>query len=153
MKLLRYCSVDGVMWALVTRTRIHDNAPSAQYQSIFPQSCASLMHYMRPQFQFNVYIGEEDVNPGVQFVTDIEKVVAGDDSILGPPFFVDGLPLRPEVECLAPFWLRSEFQLKTFILAFHEDDAYTCPGVRKPTLMPSEYIRKFFLLKYVFIGC
>jgi hypothetical protein len=134
--------VNGVMWALVTRTRILDNTPFAQYQNIFPRSCASLMHYMRPQFQFMV-IGEEDVNPGVQLVTDIEKVVAGDESIWGPPVIVDGLPLKPEVECLVPFWLRSEYRLKTFIMAFHEDDAYRCLGVRKPTLMPTEYIRKF----------
>jgi hypothetical protein len=145
VKLLRYCSVDGVIWAFVTRTRISNDAPSAQYQSIFPRICVSLMHYMQPQFRFLVYIGEKDVNPGVQFVTDIEKIVGGDDSVWGPPLFVDGLSVRPEVECLVPFWLRSEFRLKTFILAFHEDDAYMCPGVRKPTLMPSEYIRKFFL--------
>jgi hypothetical protein len=46
VKLLGYCNVNGVMWALVTRTRILDNAPFAQYQSIFPQSYPSLMHYM-----------------------------------------------------------------------------------------------------------
>jgi hypothetical protein len=148
VKLLGYCNVNGVMWALVTRTRILDNAPFAQYQSVFPRSCSSLMHYMRPQFRFMVYIREKDVNPGVPLITDIEKVVAGDDSIWGTPVIVDGIPLKPEVECLVPFWLRSEFRLKTFIMAFHEDDAYTCPGVKKPTLVPTEYISKFCFVYY-----
>jgi hypothetical protein len=145
LKLLGYCNVDGVLWALVTRIRVADNAPSAQYENVFPRSCRSLLHYMRPQFRFLVYIGENDMNPGVPLVTDTEGIIAGDDSIWGAPVTVDGISLTPEVECLVPFFLRSEFRLKTFLMNFHEDDAYTCPGVKKPTLMPSEYIRKFSL--------
>jgi hypothetical protein len=151
LKLLGYCNVDGVLWALVTRIRVADNAPFVQYESVFPRSCRALLHYMRPQFRFLVYIGENDINPGVPLMTDIEGIVAGDDNIWGTPVTVDGIPLAPEVECLVPFFLRSEFRLKTFLMSFHEDDAYTCPGVKKPTLMPSEYIRKFSLLKILFI--
>jgi hypothetical protein len=108
---------------------------------------------MRPQFRFLVYIGQDDMNPGVPLVTDIEGIIAGDDSIWGAPVIVDGIPLTSEVECLVPFFLRREFRLKTFLMAFHKDDAYTCPGVKKPTLMPSEYIRKFFLLFFFFLNC
>jgi hypothetical protein len=55
LKLLGYCNVDGVLWALVTRIRSADNAPFAQYEGLFPRSCPSLMYYMRPQFRFLVY--------------------------------------------------------------------------------------------------
>jgi hypothetical protein len=151
LKLLGYCSVDGVLWALVTRIQAVANAPFVQYESVFPRSCRALLHYMRPQFRFLVYIGENDINPGVSIVTDIEGIVAGDANIWGAPISVDGIPLAPEVECLVPFFLRSEFRLKTFLMSFHEDDAYTCPGVMKPTLMPSEYIRKFFFFTDIYL--
>jgi hypothetical protein len=39
LKLLGYCNVDGVLWALVTRIRNADNAHFAQYESVFPRSC------------------------------------------------------------------------------------------------------------------
>jgi hypothetical protein len=136
---------------LVTRIQAAANAPFVQYESVFPRSCRALLHYMRPQFRFLVYIGENDINPGVSLVTDIEGIVSGDANIWGAPISVDGIPLAPEVECLVPFFLRSEFRLKTFLMSFHEDNAYTCPGVEKPTLMPSEYIRKFFFFSQIFI--
>jgi hypothetical protein len=107
---------------------------------------------MRPQFRFLIYIGRDDkrVNldsESVRFFDDVEKVVSGDASVWGSPVVVDGVPLLPDVECLVSPLVQTEFLVRTFGLGVTEDQHYVYPGVRGPLLLPSDYIRKYFLYR------
>jgi hypothetical protein len=146
LRLLGFCGVAGINWAVVTRMRERDESANEHYFASLPQDACSVLHYMRPQFRFLIYIGLDDerVRPGaVRFFHDAEKVVGGDVSVWGSPVVVDGVPLLPDVECLVPPWLRQEFFVRTSGLSVDEDHHYVYPGVRGPLLLPSDYIRKY----------
>jgi hypothetical protein len=149
VRLLGFCGVAGINWAVVTRMRERDESADEYYLASLPQDACSVLHYMRPQFRFLIYIGRDDerVRPGareaVRFFDDAEKVVSGDASVWGSPVVVDGVPLLPDVECLVPAWLRQEFLVRTSGLSAFEDHHYVYPGVRGPLLLPSDYIRKY----------
>jgi hypothetical protein len=127
--------------------RERDESANEHYFASLPQDACSVLHYMRPQFRFLIYVGLDDerVRPGaVRFFHDAEKVVGGDASVWGSPVVVDRVPLLPDVECLVPVWLRQEFLARTSGLIASEDQQYVYPGVRGPLLLPSDYIRKSF---------
>ncbi len=71
--------------------------------------------------------------------------MSGDSSVWGSPVVVDGVPLLPDVECLVPPLVQTDFLVRTFGLGVSEDQHYVYPGVRGPLLLPSDYIRKYFL--------
>ncbi len=146
LRFLGFCGVAGINWAVVTRMRERDESANEHYFASLPQDACSVLHYMRPQFRFLIYVGLDDerVRPGaVRFFHDAEKVVGGDSSVWGSPVVVDGVPLLPGVECLVPVWLRQEFLARTSGLIASEDQQYVYPGVRGPLLLPSDYIRKY----------
>ncbi len=146
-RLLGFCGVAGINWAVVTRMRERDKFANEYYFASLPQDACSILHYMRPQFRFLIYIGLDDerVRPGaVRFFHDAEEVVGGDASVWGSPVMVDGVPLLPDVECLVPVWLRQEFFSRTSGLSVSEGHHYVYPGVRGPLLLPSDYIHKYF---------
>jgi hypothetical protein len=148
VRFLGFCGVAGINWAVVTRMRERDESANEHYFASLPQDAYSVLHYMRPQFRFLIYVGLDDerVRPGtVRFFHDAEKVVGGDASVWGSPVVVDGVPLLPDVECLVPVWLRQEFLARTSGLIASEDQQYVYPGVRGSLLLPSDYIRKYFL--------
>ena len=64
---------------------------------------------------------------------------------------VDGVPLLPDVECLVPAWLWQEFLVRTSGLSADEDHHYVYPGVRGPLLLPSDYIRQYFLCRVFYL--
>ena len=150
VRLLGFCGVAGINWAVVTRMRERDESADEYYFASLPQDAFSVFHYMRPQFRFLIYIGRDDkrVHPdageAVRFFHDAKKVVSGDASVWGSPVVVDGVPLLPDVECLVPAWLRRDFFVRTSGLGVSEDQHYVYPGVRGPLLMPSDFIRKCF---------
>jgi len=150
LRLLGFCGVDGINWAVVTRMRECNKPSSEHFLAILPEDCGSILHYVRPQFRFLIYFGRDDkrvnldVRESVRFFDDTEKVVSGDASVWGSPVVVDGVPLLPDVECLVPPWLRQEFFVRTSGLNVSEDHHYVYPGVRGPLLLPSDYIRKYF---------
>jgi hypothetical protein len=149
LRLLGFCGVAGINWAVVTRMRERGESATERYFVSLPQDACSVLHYMRPQFRFLIYIGLDDerIRPGaweaVRFFGDTEKVVSGDASVWGSPVVVDGVPLLPEVECLVPPWLRQKFLMRTSGLSVSEDHQYVYPGVRGPLLLPSDYIHKY----------
>ena len=71
--------------------------------------------------------------------------MSGDASVWGSPVVVDGVPLLPDVECLVSPLVQTEFLVRTFGLGVSEGQHYVYPGVRGPLLLPSDYIRKYFL--------
>ena len=145
VRLLGFCGVAGINWAVVTRMRERDESANEHYFASLPQDACSVLHYMRPQFRFLIYIGLDDerVRPGaVRFFHDAEKVVGGDASVWGSPVVVDGVPLLPDVDCLVSPLVQTEFLVRTFGLGVTEDQHYVYPGVRGPLLLPSVYIRK-----------
>jgi hypothetical protein len=148
LRLLGFCGVDGINWAVVTRMRERNKPSGEHFLAILPEDCRSILHYMRPQFRFLIYSRRDDkrvnldVRESVRFFDDAEKVVSGDASVWGSPVVVDGVPLLPDVECLVPPWLRQEFLVRTSVLGVSEDH-YVYPGVRGPLLLPSDYIRKY----------
>jgi hypothetical protein len=149
LRLVGFCGVDGINWAVVTRMRERNKPSGERFLAILPEDCRSILHYMRPQFRFLIYFGRDDkrVNlesESVRFFDDAEKVVSGDASVWGSPVVVDGVPLHPDVECLVPPWLRQEFFVRTSGLRVSEDQHYVYPGVRGPLLLPSDYIREYF---------
>jgi hypothetical protein len=151
LRLLGFCGVDGINWAVVTRMRERNKPSGERFLAILPEDCRSILHYMRPQFRFLIYLGREEkrVNlesESVRFFDDVEKVVSGGASVWGSPVVVDGVPLLPDVECLVSPWLRGEFLVRTFGLGVSEDQHYVYPGVRGSLLLPSDYIRKYFFL-------
>ncbi len=152
LRLLGFCGVDGINWAVVTRMRECNNPSREHFLAILPENCRSILHYMRPQFRFLIYIGRDDkrVNlesESVRFFDDAEKVVSGDASVWGSPVVVDGVPLLPDVECLVSPLVRQEFLVRTSDLGVTEDQHYVYPGVRGPLLLPSDYIRKYIFLR------
>jgi hypothetical protein len=152
LRLLGFCGVDGINWAVVTRMRERNKPSGERFLAILPEDCRSILHYMRPQFRFLIYIGRDDkrVNldsESVRFFDDVEKVVSGDASVWGSPVVVDGVPLLPDVECLVSPLVQTEFLVRTFGLGVTEDQHYVYPGVRGPLLLPSDYIRKYFLIE------
>ena len=150
LRLLGFCGVAGINWAVVTRMRERDESANEHYFASLPQDACSVLHYMRPQFRFLIYFGRDDkrvnldARESVRFFDDAEKVVSGDASVWGSPVVVDGVPLLPDVECLVPPWLRQEFFARTSDLGLPEGQHYVYPGVRGPLLLPSDYIRKYF---------
>jgi hypothetical protein len=150
LRLLGFCGVDGINWVVVTRMRECNKPSSEHFLAILPEDCRSILHYVRPQFRFLIYFGQDDkrvnldVRESVRFFNDTEKVVSGDASVWGSPVVVDGVPLLPDVECLVPPWLRQEFFVRTTGLGVSEDQHYVYPGVRGPLLLPSDYIREYF---------
>jgi len=149
LRLLGFCGVDGINWAVVTRMRERNKPSGERFLAILPEDCRSILHYMRPQFRFLIYIGRDDkrVNldsESVRFYDDVEKVVSGDASVWGSPVVVDGVPLLPDVECLVSPLVQTEFLVRTFGLGVTEGQHYVYPGVRGPLLLPSDYIRKYF---------
>ena len=158
IRLVGFCGVNGINWAVVTRMKEISNPSRENFHAILPEECCSILHYMRPQFRFLIYYGRDDkrVNlderESVLFFEDAEKVVSGDASVWGSPVVVDGVPLLPDVECLVPSWLRQEFFAKTSDLGLPEGQHYVYPGVRSPLLLPSDYIRKYsFICVYIYI--
>jgi hypothetical protein len=151
LRLVGFCGVNGINWAVVTRMKESSNPSYENFHATLPKECLSILHYMRPQFRFLIYYGRDDqrVNlderGSVLFHEDAEKVVSGDASVWGAPVVVDGVHLLPEVECLVPPWLRQEFFARTSDLGLPEGQHYVYPGVRSPLLLPSDYIRKYFL--------
>ncbi len=149
-RLLGFCGVDGINWAVVRRMRERKKPSGEHFLAILPEDCRSILHYMRPQFRFLIYLGRDDkrvnldVRESVRFFDDTEKVVSGDASVWGSPVVVDGVPLLPDVECLVSPWLRQEFLVRTSGLGVPEDQHYVYPGVRGPLLLPLDYIRKYF---------
>jgi hypothetical protein len=152
LRLLGFCGVAGINWAVVTRMRKRDESSGEHYLAILPEDGYSILHYMRPQFRFLIYFGRGDkrvnldARESVRFFDDAEKVVSGNASMWGSPVVVDGVPLLPDVECLVPSWLRQEFLVRTSGLGVSEDQHYVYPGVRGPLLLPSDYIRKYLFL-------
>jgi len=149
LRLLGFCGVAGINWAVVTRMRERDESSGEYYLATLTEDARSILHYMRPQFRFLIYFGRDDkrvnldARESVRFFDDAEKVVSGDASVWGSPVVVDGVPLLPDVECLVPPWLRQEFFVRTSGLNVSEDHHYVYPGVRGPLLLPSDYIRKY----------
>jgi hypothetical protein len=153
LRLLGFCGVAGINWAVVTRMRERDESANEYYFASLPQDACSVLHYMRPQFRFLIYMGRDDKRVNLDaretvFFDDAEKVVSGDASVWGSPVVVDGVPLLPDVECLVPAWLRREFLVRTSGLSVFEDHHYVYPGVRGPLLLPSDYIRKYFFFRF-----
>jgi hypothetical protein len=150
LRLLGFCGVDGINWAVVTRMRERDESSGEYFLATLTEDARSILHYLRPQFRFLIYLGRDDkrvnldARESVRFFDDAEKVVGGDASVWGSPVVVDGVPLLPDVECLVPAWLRQEFLARTSGLVASEDQQYVYPGVRGPLLLPSDYIRKYF---------
>jgi hypothetical protein len=156
LRLVGFCGVDGINWAVVTRMREVSNPSRENFLAILPEDCRSILHYMRPQFRFLIYIGRDDkrVNldsESVRFYDDVEKVVSGDAIVWGSPVVVDGVPLLPDVECLVSPWLRQEFLVRTSDLDVSEGQHYVYPGVRGPLLLPLDYIRKYFYIELVYL--
>jgi len=52
LRLLGFCGVAGINWAVVTRMRERDESSDEYYLVILPQDACSILHYMRPQFRF-----------------------------------------------------------------------------------------------------
>jgi hypothetical protein len=133
------------------------NPSRENYRAVLPEECLPVLHYMRPQFRFLIYIGRDDTRVNledelVRFFDDAEKVVSGDASVWGSPVVVDGVLLLPDVECLVPSWLRQEFLERTSDLGVPEGQHYVYPGVRGPLLLPSDYIREYyFSLIYIWL--
>jgi hypothetical protein len=128
------------------------NPSRENFLNILPEDCLPVLHYMRPQFRFLIYIGQEDTRVNLEseldrYFADAEKVVNGDASVWGSPVVVDGVHLLPDVECLVPSWLRQEFLARTSDLDVLEGQHYVYPGVRGPLLMPVDYIRKYFVFR------
>jgi hypothetical protein len=163
LRLLGFCGVDGISWAVVTRMRERDESPGEFFLATLTEDARPILHYLRPQFRFLIYLGGDDkrvnldVRESVRFFDDTEKVVSGDASVWGSPVVVDGVPLLPDVECLVPAWLRQEYFVRTSGLGVSEDQHYVFPGVRGPLLLPSDYIRKYSfyvkLIIYSLIWC
>ena len=152
VRLVGFCGVGGINWAVVTRMKEISNPSRENFLNILPEDCLPVLHYMRPQFRFLIYIGQEDTRVNLEseldrYFADAEKVVNGDASVWGSPVVVDGVHLLPDVECLVPSWLRQEFLARTSDLDVPEGQHYVYPGVRGPLLMPLDYIRKYFLFR------
>jgi len=148
VRLVGFCGVGGINWAVVTRMKEISNPSRENFLNILPEDCLPVLHYMRPQFRFLIYIGQEDKRVNLEseldrYFADAEKVVSGDASVWGSPVVVDGVHLLPDVECLVPSWLRQEFFARTSDLGLPEGQHYVYPGVRGPLLLPSDYIRKY----------
>ena len=155
IRLVGFCGVDGINWAVVTRMKEIDDPARESFHGTFPKECFPILHYMRPQFRFLVYFGRDNTRVNLEgeldrFFDDAEKVVSGDASVWGAPVVVDGVHILPDVECLVPSWLRQEFFARTSDLGLPAGQHYVFPGVRSPLLLPTDYIRKYSFI-YVYI--
>jgi hypothetical protein len=152
VRLVGFCGVGGINWAVVTRMKEISNPSRENFLNILLEDCLPVLHYMRPQFRFLIYIGQEDTLVNFEseldrYFVDAEKVVNGDASVWGSPVVVDGVHLLPAVECLVPSWLWLEFLERTSDLGVPDGQHYVYPGVRSPLLLPWDYVRKCFLFK------
>jgi hypothetical protein len=154
IRLVGFCGVGGINWAIVTRMKEKNDPPRERFYDTFAKESYPVLHYMRPQFRFLVYFGQN--NPRVnlannldRFFYDMEKVVSGDASVWGAPVVIDGVHVLPEVECLVPSWLRQEYFARTAFLGLPAGQHYVYPGVRSPLLLPTDYIRKYIFFSYV----
>jgi hypothetical protein len=155
IRLVGFCGVNGINWAVVTRMKEISNPSLESFHATLPKECLPILHYMRPQFRFLIYIGRDNARVNLEgeldrFFEDAEKSVSGDASVWGAPVVVDGVHLLPDVECLVLSWLRQEFFARTSDLGLPEGQHYVYPGVRGPLLLPSDYIRKYFSI-YVYM--
>ena len=155
IRLVGFCGVNGINWAVVTRMRERDESSGEYYLATLTQDARSILHYMRPQFRFLIYFGQNNGRVNMadeldRFFDDAEKVVSGDASVWGAPVVVDGVHILPDVECLVPSWLRQEFFARTSDLGLPAGQHYVFPGVRSPLLLPTDYIRKYSSI-YVYI--
>jgi hypothetical protein len=137
IRLVGFCGVDGINWAVVTRMKEIDNPARESFHGTFPKECLPILHYMRPQFRFLIYFGRDNVRVNLEgeldrFFDDAEKVVSGDASVWGAPVVVDGVHI-----------LRQEFFARTSDLDLPAGQHYVFPGVRSPLLLPTDYIRKY----------
>ena len=57
LRLLGFCGVAGINWAVVTRMRERGVSANEHYYVSLPQDACSILHYMRPQFLFLIYMG------------------------------------------------------------------------------------------------
>jgi len=158
IRLVGFCGVDGINWAVVTRMKEIDDPARESFHGTFPKECFPILHYMRPQFRFLVYFGRNNtrvnlVNELDRFFFDMEKVVSGDASVWGAPVVIDGVHVLPEVECLVPSWLRQEFFARTSDLGLPAGQHYVFPGVRSPLLLPTDYIRKYLHIIIAYLFC
>ncbi len=55
LRLVGFCGVDGINWAVVTRMKEISNPPRESFHGTFPKECLPILHYMRPQFRFLIY--------------------------------------------------------------------------------------------------
>jgi hypothetical protein len=154
IRLVGFCGAGDINWAIVTRMKESDNPPRESFHGIFPKECLPMLHYMRPQFRFLIYFGQNNGRVNMadeldRFFYDMEKVASGDASVWGAPVVIDGVHILPEVECVVPTWLRQEFFARTSDLALPAGQHYVYPGVRSPLLLPTDYIRKYFSI-YVY---
>jgi hypothetical protein len=148
VRLVGFCGVDDINWAIVTRMKQKYDFPRERFYGTFAKESYPFLHYMRPQFRFLVYYGRN--NPRVnladnldRFFYDTEQVVNGDASVWGEPVVIDGVHVLPEVECLVPPWLRQEYFARTAFLGLPAGQHYLYPGVRSPLLLPTDYIREY----------
>jgi hypothetical protein len=95
IRLVGFCGVNGINWAVVTRMKEISNPSYENFHAILPEECCPILHYMRPQLRFLIYYGRDDkrVNlderESVLFFEDAEKVVSGDASVWGAPVVVE----------------------------------------------------------------
>jgi len=148
LRLVGFCGIDGINWAVVTRMKEIDDPVRERFHNTFPKECFSILHYMRPQFRFLVYFGRNSTRVNLaneldRYFFDMEKVVSGDASVWGAPVVIDGVHVLPEVECLVPSWLRQEFFARTADMGLPAGQHYVYPGVRSPLLLPTDYVRKY----------
>jgi hypothetical protein len=159
VRLVGFCGFGGINWAVATRMKEVSNPSREDFLNVLAEECLPVLHYMRPQFRFLIYLGQGDTRVNLEseldrYFYDAEKVVSGDASVWGSPVVVDGVPLLPDVECLVPSWLQQEFFAKTSHFGLPEGQHYVYPGVRSPLLLPSDYIRKYFFyftFTYIYI--
>ncbi len=57
VRLVGFCGVNGINWAVVTRMKEISNPSRENYRAVLPEECLPVLHYMRPQFRFLIYIG------------------------------------------------------------------------------------------------
>ena len=71
IRLVGFCGVDGINWAVVTRMKEIDNPARESFHGTFPKECFPIRHYMRPQFRFLVYFGRN--NTRVNLANELDR--------------------------------------------------------------------------------
>jgi len=60
IRLVGFCGAGDINWAIVTRMKESDNPPRESFHGMFPKECLPMLHYMRPQFRFLIYLGQNN---------------------------------------------------------------------------------------------